>query len=484
MVLIPTQPLAEQLDLPRALCQPLGRFLRPPYLANLVQAFLNLIGDRGRYTLILATAPQPPLPILLPTVLSILAANELGRLVWVVGPPLPALIAQLVLQYQAQGAIALKTEATTGEPTIEMELYWRQGQRLTPTLLEALAERTQILQVYRWQTLEFIATQPQSLQVEGLVLEILDSLESYQKQMTYFFDFDVIQSHFRQQPLKLGCCDELSYYYTQGLLEQTLGLPAGTVILAPNASQHLSARLSTRCCQMMRGQEPVSGSDSLALLVAQASLTPFYSSEMLGIARSYFASVAVDHVCAKLHLPYFQTAELWADLTASFEAENVTLAGNSQGEMGGAHSREADGLWALLFWLNILASKSATVESLVQEHWHRFGRNYHGHYHYQCSAHQLWRWTTLTESWSHLNWRGKLYGPYEVAFTQLLPLGGYELGFTDGSRLIFCPHDQNPSASFHLYLERYEPKPATQELTPAQALQPLLTLAQELLAYP
>jgi phosphoglucomutase len=205
---------------------------------------------------------------------------------------------------------------------------------------------------------------------------------------------------------------------------------------------------------------------------------------MLGVARSRFASVAVDHVCAQLHLPYFQTAELWADLSACFGAENVTLAGNSQGEIGGAHSREADGLWALLFWLNILASKSATVESLLLEHWHRFGRNYHGHYHYPCSAHQLLRWTTLTESLSHLNWRGKLYGPYEIAFTQLLPSGGYELGFTDGSRLLFCPEDHNPGASFHLYLERYEPPPATQELTPAEALKPLLNLAQELLAYP
>ena len=42
-----------------------------------------------------------------------------------------------------------------------------------------------------------------------------------------------------------------------------------------------------------------------------------------------------------------------------------------------SHIREKDGLWAVLFWLNILANTHKTVEEITIEHWKKYGRSYY-----------------------------------------------------------------------------------------------------------
>lgn len=43
---------------------------------------------------------------------------------------------------------------------------------------------------------------------------------------------------------------------------------------------------------------------------------------------------------------------------------------------GGDHIREKDGLWAVLAWLSILATKKQSVEDILKDHWLKYGRNY------------------------------------------------------------------------------------------------------------
>lgn len=45
--------------------------------------------------------------------------------------------------------------------------------------------------------------------------------------------------------------------------------------------------------------------------------------------------------------------------------------------------REKDGLWAVLYWLNILAERDEPVETIVREHWKRFGRNVYSRHDYE-----------------------------------------------------------------------------------------------------
>ena len=42
--------------------------------------------------------------------------------------------------------------------------------------------------------------------------------------------------------------------------------------------------------------------------------------------------------------------------------------------------REKDGLWAVLAWLSVLASKQETVEKVITNHWATYGRNFYTRY--------------------------------------------------------------------------------------------------------
>merc|ERR1712216_19172 len=57
---------------------------------------------------------------------------------------------------------------------------------------------------------------------------------------------------------------------------------------------------------------------------------------------------------------------------------------------GGDHVREKDGMWAVLAWLQILASYNedaskplVSVGDIVRQHWAKYGRNYYARYDYE-----------------------------------------------------------------------------------------------------
>ena len=45
--------------------------------------------------------------------------------------------------------------------------------------------------------------------------------------------------------------------------------------------------------------------------------------------------------------------------------------------------REKDGLWAVLAWLNLIAKNDTSVQSILDEHWATYGRNYYVRHDYE-----------------------------------------------------------------------------------------------------
>jgi phosphoglucomutase len=80
-------------------------------------------------------------------------------------------------------------------------------------------------------------------------------------------------------------------------------------------------------------------------------------------------------VAEALGIPCFETPTGWRFFCNLLDAGRVDLCGEESFGTSSSHAREKDGLWAVLFWLNLVAATGRPVAGLVQDHWRRFGRH-------------------------------------------------------------------------------------------------------------
>jgi len=235
----------------------------------------------------------------------------------------------------------------------------------------------------------------------------------------------------------------------------------------------------------------VTPSDSLAILAANATLVPGYKAGLAGIARSMPTSAAADRVAAALGIDCYETPTGWKFFGNLMDAGKVTLCGEESFGTGSNHIREKDGLWAVLFWLNILAVRQQSVEQIVTEHWRTYGRNYYSRHDYEGVDSD--RANTLIEALRSTvpGLKGKTFGHYTVEygddFSYTDPVDGsvsqkqgVRLGFTDGSRIVFRLSGTGTSgATLRVYLESYEPNARDQGLDSQVALAELIRIADQ-----
>ena len=135
----------------------------------------------------------------------------------------------------------------------------------------------------------------------------------------------------------------------------------------------------------------VTPSDSVAIIVAQASRIPYLSGGISGAARFMPTSAALDNVCKQLGLPCYETPTGWKFFGNLLDANKIAICGEESFGTGSNHVREKDGLWAVLCWLQILADINKDtpegslvgIEKIVKEHWAQYGRNYYQRYDYE-----------------------------------------------------------------------------------------------------
>jgi phosphoglucomutase len=308
--------------------------------------------------------------------------------------------------------------------------------------------------------------------------------------------------------------------YATRILEEILGASPGTVIngtpLEDFGGGHPDPNLvhAREIVELTNGFEPVdfaaasdgdgdrnmilgkefyvNPSDSLAILAANAHLLPGYPRGISGIARSMPTSQAADRVADAMGLECYETPTGWKFFGNLLDAGKITICGEESFGTGSNHVREKDGLWAVLFWLNLLAVKKQSVRKIVQDHWRRFGRNYYSRHDYEGidkeSADGLMQHIqTLLPSLP-----GREYGPYKVEFADnfsytdpvdgsLSENQGVRIGFSNGARIVFrLSGTGTEGATLRIYLERYEPDPAQQLQQSADALATLEAIAKEM----
>ena len=127
----------------------------------------------------------------------------------------------------------------------------------------------------------------------------------------------------------------------------------------------------------------VTPSDSLAVMTANAHLLPGYKNGVSGVARSMPTSMAADRVALSLGIKSYETPTGWKYFGNLLDAGLINLCGEESFGTGSDHIREKDGLWAVLFWLNLIAVKKQSVANIVHQHWTAFGRNYYSRHDYE-----------------------------------------------------------------------------------------------------
>ena len=519
---VATTPFAGQRPGTSGLRKKVTEFQQPGYLENFVEAIFLTLGDLTGQTLVLGGDGRYFNRSAIQTILHMAAAHGVARVLVGQGGILstPA-VSCVIRKHGAFGGIVLSASHNPGGPDGDFGIKYNigNGGPAPEKITEAVYSQTQGLLSYRISdappvNLDTIGT----TRLEGMQVEVIDSVADYAELMKGLFDFDAIRALFaRGFTMRFDGMSAVSGPYAKAILEGMLGAPAGTVIngapLEDFGGHHPDPNPvnAAELVALMNGPDApafgaasdgdgdrnmivgrgiaVTPSDSLAIIAANATLAPGYAAGIKGIARSMPTSTAADRVAQALGIACFETPTGWKYFGNLMDAGMATLCGEESYGTGSDHVREKDGLWAVLFWLNIVAATGKTVNELVREHWARFGRNYYSRHDYEAvdAAAADAMMTALREQLPALE--GQPLGDYRVSvaddFVYTDPVDhsvatrqGVRIVMEDGSRIVFrLSGTGTEGATIRVYLERYEADPARHGLETQDALSSLVAIA-------
>ncbi|MBW4654120.1 MAG: alpha-D-glucose phosphate-specific phosphoglucomutase [Kaiparowitsia implicata GSE-PSE-MK54-09C] len=520
---VETTPYSDQKPGTSGLRKSVKAFQQPHYLENFVQSIFDSVGVAGQ-TLVLGGDGRYYNRQAIQIILKMAAANGVARVKVGQGGILSTPATSCVIRkYGTLGGIILSASHNPGGPDGDFGIKYNtnNGGPAPEKVTEDLYARSQTITEYKiLEAADLDLDRVGDRTLGEMAVEIFDSAQDYQELLESLFDFDRIHQLLTNGSFRMvmDSMHAVTGPYAHAMFEGRLGAPAGTVmngtpledfgqghpdpnlvyahdlvdiLFGEDAPDFGAASDGDGDRNMILGSQFfVTPSDSLAVLAANATLVPGYKDGLAGIARSMPTSAAADRVAESLGIDCYETPTGWKFFGNLLDAGKATLCGEESFGTGSNHVREKDGLWAVLFWLNILAVRQQSVEQIVQEHWQQFGRNYYSRHDYEGVESD--RANTLI---THLRGalptlKGKVMNGYEVDyaddFSYTDPVDGstsqkqgVRIGFTDGSRVVFrLSGTGTQGATLRVYLESYEANAAKHDHDPQQALKPLIDIAE------
>ncbi|SMF97281.1 phosphoglucomutase [Methylomagnum ishizawai] len=521
-----TTPYSDQKPGTSGLRKKVKVFTQENYLENFVQSVFDTLGDVAGQTLVLGGDGRYFNRQAAQTIIKMAAANGVGRLLVGQGGLLSTPAAScLIRKYKAHGGFVLSASHNPGGPDEDFGIKYNgiNGGPAPESLTNAVYARSQAITEYK------IAAIPDldldtlgETALDGITVAVVDPVGDYAQLMEHLFDFSLIKSALTTGAISL-CFDAMHAItgpYAKRILEDRLGAMPGSVIngvpledfggghpdpnlvyahelaalmYGPGAPTLGAASDGDGDRNMIMGSKFfVTPSDSVAVMAANAHLLPGYKSGLRGVARSMPTSQAVDRVAAAMGIDCYETPTGWKFFGNLLDARKITLCGEESFGTGSDHVREKDGLWAVLFWLNLVAVRKQSVADIVKEHWKKFGRDYYSRHDYEgmdlaagegVMAHLRGQLPDLP---------GRSFGAYKVAFADdfsytdpvdgsVSDKQGIRIGFDNGSRMVFrLSGTGTEGATLRIYLERYERDPALHNQDTQVFLADLIALAEQL----
>ena len=523
---VPTKPFEGQRPGTSGLRKKVTVFEQPHYLENFVQSIFDSLDDFQGKTLVIGGDGRYFNRKAIQTIIKMAAANGFGELMIGKGGLLSTPAASCVIRkYQAFGGIILSASHNPGGPTEDFGIKYNisNGGPAPEKVTEAIYANTQKIESYQIADTPDIDLDTIGEKVLGETkIKIIDPVIDYAELMAKLFDFDLIKRLFEVGNFKMryDAMHAVTGPYAKYILEEVLKAPKGTVVngepkedfggghpdpnlvharklveymFSDEAPDFGAASDGDGDRNMILGRKfYVNPSDSLAVIVANFWNAPGYDRGLTGVARSMPTSQAVDRVARGMGMSCYETPTGWKFFGNLLDANKATICGEESFGTGSNHVREKDGLWAVLYWLNIIAAVNMSVEEIVRAHWKKYGRNFYSRHDYEAVDSKIANEIMDNMRSMAADSVGKFFGDYEVEtfddFKYVDPVDksesahqGIRVLFKDGSRIVFrLSGTGTQGATIRIYIEKYEPNVARHDIDPQEALAELIDIAEEI----
>ncbi|XP_067230071.1 phosphoglucomutase-1 [Chanodichthys erythropterus] len=508
------------------------------YAENFIQSIISTIdpAQRQEGTLVVGGDGRFFMKDAIQLIIQIAAANGIGRLV--IGQngimSTPA-VSCVIRKIKAVGGIILTASHNPGGPNGDFGIKFNisSGGPAPEGITDKIFQISKSLQEYHIcpeLKVDLSKIGKQTFEVDTFkpfTVEIVDSVESYAEMLRDIFDFAALKellSGPNHINIRLDAMHGVVGPYIKKIVCEELGSPANSAVnCVPSedfGGHHPDPNLTYAAdlVEAMKGGEYdfgaafdgdgdrnmvlgkhgffVNPSDSVAVIGANITSIPYFQKTgVKGLARSMPTSGALDKVAKALKMPLYESPTGWKYFGNLMDAGKLSLCGEESFGTGSDHIREKDGLWAVLSWLSILATRKQSVEDIMKEHWQRFGRNFFTRYDYEevdsDAANKMidHLQTTMFDK----AFVGQKFSSgdktYEVEkadnFEYTDPVDGsvskgqgLRIIFTDGSRIIFrLSGTGSAGATIRLYIDSYENESQKIYEDPQVMLAPLVDIA-------